>query len=436
MPSKNDSAWNKVFAELNFLERINAEGYVNVSALTLKEVGGREPRLMAKQDTLESRPEIFRRNHLSILPTRNGEYIIFKDPHKKSYFSFDSSSTPILVERHASESSADSIETLNLGNISSEFQAIDYAHLVSVLKSFTGETNLRLTIRGKSRSGSFQVTLPDGPTITIEGVQIEIDSGYEGFRGIYLIEAKLGKREDFHIRQLLYPWKEWSQKARKPIIPIFFAFSNGLFYLFQFRFGEQYGDMEIIKTKCYSVDEDPALTIQFDVLIQAISVDDIEPNFVPFPQANDLDKIIDLVVSFNDELSKKEGIAEYFEFNERQGDYYANAAIYLGFLDRGEGNSQFSLTELGGELKRCRTRRCRNGLLFNQLLKRPTFRRSIEMLRNSHLNVNSIRIEEIADIIQRFDSRYNEITRRRRASTVKTWLKWITLNINFESQRE
>ncbi|KUG13676.1 mu-like prophage protein gp29 [hydrocarbon metagenome] len=431
MPSKNDSAWNKVFAELNFLERINAEGYANVSAVTLKEVGCREPRLMAKQDTLESRPEIFRRNNLSILPTTNGEYVIFKDPHKRSYFSFDSGSSAILVERHASELSLDSIETLNLGTISSEFQAIDYAHLVSVLKSFTGETNLRLTIRGKSRSGSFQVTLPDGPTITIEGVQIEIDSGYEGALGIYLIEAKLGKREDFHIRQLFYPWREWSQKARKQVIPIFFAFSNGLFYLFQFRFGEQYGDMEIIKTKCYSVDEDPVLAIQFDALAHATPVDVAEPVFVPFPQANDLDKIIDLVVSFNDELSTKEGIAEYFEFDERQGDYYANAAIYLGFLNRGDSRGDFSLTSLGQELQRCRTRRCRNTLLLSQLFTRPTFRYSIELLRESHFNVDSISIEDIAEIIHRFDIRYNEVTRNRRASTVKSWLRWVRDNINF-----
>ena len=433
MPSKNDSAWEKVFHELNFLEKINTEGFAHVSAVMLKEISGREPRLMAKQDTLESRPEIFRKNHLSILPTTNGEYVVFKDPHKRSYFSFDFGSSPIPVERHASESSVDSIETLNLGTISSEFQAIDYANIVSVLKSFTGELKLNLTIRGKSRSGSFQVTLPDGPTIPIEGVQIEIDSGYEGSRGIYLIEAKLGKREDFHIRQLLFPWKDWSQKTRKPVIPIFFAFSNGLFYLFQFHFGKHYGDMEIIKTKCYSVDEDPVLAVQIDTLAQSIPVDATEPDFIPFPQANDLDKIIDLVVSFNDEVSTKEGIAEYFEFDERQGDYYANAAIYLGFLDRGEGNSQFSLTEFGRELKQCRTRRCRNRLLFNRLLKRPTFRRSIEILRDSHFDVNAIRIEEIAETIARFDSRYNEVTRRRRASTVKTWLKWINENIRFES---
>ncbi len=431
MTSKNDVAWNKVFEELKLLDSINSDGFALISATTLKEVGKREPRLMAKQDTLESRPEIFRKNNLSILPITNGEYVIFRDRYKKSYFSFNSDALALPVERHASESSADSIETLNLGNINSEFQAIDYAHLVSVLSSFTGETNLRLTIRGKSRSGSFQLALPEGPSITINGVQIEIDSGYEGSRGIYLIEAKLGKREDFHIRQLFYPWKEWSQKVRKQVIPIFFVFSNGLFYLFQFRFGEKYGEMEITNTKCYSVDEDPVLAIQFDALIHEIPVDAAEPGFVPFPQANDLDKVIDLVVSFNDELSTRDGISEYFEFDERQGDYYANAAIYLGFLEREGVKSQFSLTELGRELKHYRTRRCRNGILFNQLLKRPTFRRSIEILRNSHLNVNEISIEDIAEIIHQFDARYNEVTRHRRASTVKTWLKWIMANIQF-----
>jgi hypothetical protein len=74
MTSKNDAAWNKVFEDMNLLELIDSEGYVLISATTLKECCGREPRLMAKQDTLESRPEIFRRNHLVILPTKNGEY--------------------------------------------------------------------------------------------------------------------------------------------------------------------------------------------------------------------------------------------------------------------------------------------------------------------------------------------------------------------------
>lgn len=100
---------------------------------------------------------------------KNGEYVIFKDPHKRSDFSFDFCSTPIPVVRHVTESSVDSIETRNLGTISSESQAIDYTNIISVLKSFTGESNLNLTIRGKSRSGSFQGTLPDDPDTSNNG---------------------------------------------------------------------------------------------------------------------------------------------------------------------------------------------------------------------------------------------------------------------------
>lgn len=350
----------------------------------------------------------------------------------RSYFEFDLDAGTIPVKPHAAAPHIDAIETLDMSSITSEFQAIDYAHIVSILKTYTNEPDLFLTIRGRLRSGSFSLRLPDQhTTIQIEGVQIEIDSGYEGSNGIYLIEAKMGKRRDFHIRQLYFPWKDWSSKTEKPVIPIFFSYSNGLFYLITFRFGDQYGDIEIVDQKCYSVDEDSILTVNYQHLANTIPIDVAEPYSVPFPQANDLDRIIDLVISFTDELTTKEAIADYFEFDERQGDYYANAAIYLDFLDRGDSRGHFKLTPLGQELRHCRTRRCRNALLLSQLFKRPTFRYSIELLRNTPWNLDAIAVEDIAGLIQRFDTRYNEVTRLRRASTVKSWLKWVSANIRF-----
>ena len=65
----------------------------------------------------------------------------------------------------------------------------------------------------------------------------------------------------------------------------------------------------------------------------------------PYPQANDLDKIIDLVSYIGNEEKSKFEIAEYFEFDERQGDYYANAGCYIGFLER--NNDGYLLTPLG-----------------------------------------------------------------------------------------
>jgi hypothetical protein len=146
MTSKHDAAWNKVFEELQLLDAINANGHVLISATTRKEIGGREPRLMAKQDTLESRPGIFRRNHLVILPTKNGEYIIFRDMHHRSYFEFDLDAGTISVGPHASTPHIDAIETLDLSTNTREFQAIDFAHIVSTLKIYTNEPDLFLTI--------------------------------------------------------------------------------------------------------------------------------------------------------------------------------------------------------------------------------------------------------------------------------------------------
>jgi len=51
-------------------------------------------------------------------------------------------------------------------------------------------------------------------------------------------------------------------------------------------------------------------------------------------QANDLDKIVDIITNFKSAgLSNKPAIAEFFDFDERQGDYYANAGYYLGLLN-------------------------------------------------------------------------------------------------------
>ena len=78
--TQNDEAWEKIFERLPLLTEIERHGFVYVSADEIKEASDkREPRLLAKQDTKSSRPEIFRQNKLSILPVENGKYIIFKD---------------------------------------------------------------------------------------------------------------------------------------------------------------------------------------------------------------------------------------------------------------------------------------------------------------------------------------------------------------------
>ncbi len=85
---ERDEAWKKVFERLPVLETLERDGIFYVTADELKANGGREPRLMAKVDTLAQRPAILAEHELAIFPVRNGRYALFPDPDQKSFFRF------------------------------------------------------------------------------------------------------------------------------------------------------------------------------------------------------------------------------------------------------------------------------------------------------------------------------------------------------------
>jgi hypothetical protein len=390
---------------------------------------------MAKQDTQSSRPSIFKQNNLSIFPVDNGRYIIFKDNDLKSYYSYDSSLDDTLITEYTPKADIHNFKTLQLGAISSESQAIDYAYLISLIKTFTNESELFLTIRGRLRSNEFDFYLPNcDHRVNVSGVQIEVDAGFESPEKVYILETKIGKRDDFHIRQLYYPYRDWSIRTNKEVVPLFVIYTNGIFYLTEFRFGDAFGELQIVKCEAYVVNEPPRQTINLDDLIRTFEVAAEEPHDVPYPQANDLDKVIDIVTRFDDTLNTKELISLYFEFDERQGDYYANAAIYLGFLKRSEDDGKtFELTPLGRELRRCNNRNQRNLLLLKQILAKPTFNTLIRDLIQLDCNLDRLGNAHIAEVVDAKTPLSGQ-TVGRRASTVKRWLRWICDNVEFKTR--
>jgi len=431
--TQNDEAWEKIFDRLPLLAVIEKQGFVFVSADDIKEASDkREPRLLAKQDTKNSRPEIFKRYKLSILPVENGKYVIFKDEASRTYYSLEQLFSDITPEEYNPSRDYCEYQTIEAGKITSESQAIDFANLVSLLKTFTNETELFLTIRGRQRSEDFTVTIPaNHQTVEVSGVQIEVDAGFESPDKIYLFEAKLGRVEDFNIRQLYYPFKDWSCKSTKEIVPLFFVYTNGLFYILQFAFGEEYGELRYVRGKCFTVNEPAKQHIDLSQLLRSTKIES-EPN-VPYPQANDLDKVIDIVTNFHFAgLTNKVVIAEFFEFDERQGDYYANAAIYLGLLKRGRPpSSEFELTLAGEFIANSQNRSQRNLLLLKQMLKKPSFNEIIRLFVSRNQDITLLNTELLASVIQRHVP-LNETTAWRRASTVMSWLSWMEVSMGFQ----
>ena len=419
MLTSNDEAWGKLFSDTGILSGIEADGVAYINAKTMKKY--REPRLMAKIDTIEMLPQIFLENNLSILPVKNGEYAVFQDPHHQSFFKFPSDIDSIPISYHKPATSIanfDSFQTLNSLN---EAQALDTALISSIIRDFTDEKEIWLTIRGRQFTQDFQVFVPRlEKSIDVSKVQIEIDAGYETENAIYLFEAKIGKRENFNIRQLLYPYLEWKNRTAKPIIPIFFYFTNGFYYLFEFALGNSLEPKGIIKQAGYTLSEIEEFNLER--IFREGTPNNSLTIGIPFPQADDLNKVIDTVSLIRQGFTNKQELADVLEFDERQGDYYANAARYLGFLDR--DNVNFSVTESGKQLLSLPSPSKRAEYVTKQLANRPVFYTVFHELLKNNLNIESLDSIDIPLIIEN-QTDLSGSTPERRASTVRQWVKWI-----------
>jgi hypothetical protein len=168
-------------------------------------------------------------------------------------------------------------------------------------------------------------------SIGVKNAQIEIDGGYEGKSKLALIEAKNTQCDDFLIRQLYYPYRVWNEKVNKEVLPVFMTFSNDVFsfFIYQFQYPNSYNSLVLVEQRDFILAPEPINLQDIKLLANKTPVQD-EPASIPFPQADDFSKVVDLLgVLVNGDLTKEE-IANNYAFDRRQADYYYNAARYLG----------------------------------------------------------------------------------------------------------
>lgn len=425
MATANDRAWQLFFEQTNTLSLIDVQGYAEVTADDLKEFGRREPRLMAKIDTLEVRPASFIENKLAILPLKNGLYLLFPDPENKSFYSFPKNFQNVQ-EEYWSNADLHSFETFPANKIFSESQAIDYAFMASLISHFTQTSPLNLSIRGRLSSGNFSFELASvSKTLEVSNVQVEVDAGFESPDSVILIEAKIGSRENFNVRQLFYPYHQWVNRTHKKVRTIFLTYSNSEYTLTEFAVGTVFGDLTKLSSRTFTINENPIANINLLSLLTEISVEP-DRDRIPIPQADDFEKIVDLIQFVDVEKSPSE-VAEYFGFTERQSDYYGSAAVHLGFVTR--ANQKFVLTDVGKMFLQISSRGGRTRFVLSQMLKREKIRRSFELLAARQLDFKQIKKHELAGIISD-KSNLSNSTVLRRATTVKAWMSWILKNAN------
>ncbi|MCK5819351.1 MAG: hypothetical protein KAH18_08880 [Psychromonas sp.] len=393
----NNQSWENIFNRYKILNQVKSNGYADITANEIKDVDGKEARLMTKVDFRQNLPTIMSNENLSILAIKNGLYRIAKnDP----FINIQKKIHTKIIDITAPKD----IVSIDLFNIKSEGSALDIAYITMMCdRVFKEESNL--TIRGRLRGDlSFKIgTTP----YDINGVQIEVDGGYEAKKAIHLIEAKIGFRDNINIRQLLYPQLYWEKKVKKAkdIKSYIFYLQDDVFRFIPYIYDGVKGYADHTQETAFRFIEPTSTFSIYDISIDEKKID----RSVPFPQADKLDKINDMmIVIFNNESLVKYELELEFDIVPRQIDYYFNVLKWLKVCTEKDGC--LILTKIGEKIIALPFKR-RIEELAKIVFAEPIF----------HKSLHDQFINEELYLKYKMQS---PSTRKRRLQTVIAWIKY------------
>ena len=427
-------AWQVLIKKYNILTEISNKGFFKISASQIKEV--KEPRLMAKWDSSEQLPESLKKNKINILPDSRNSYIL------SDFLLYQELPKKVEHVKNMAKVELPDLQTIDVNNITSEANAINVLQISGILEDFLeldSDDVLYGTFNGRMSSGEFNFLVDTirkiQRKVDVSRAQIEIDGGFESSHYVVILEAKNVLHEDFHIRQLYYPFRLWESKVNKPIRLIFSIYTNKIFRLMEYCFKEKenYSSIELVKTKNYSLED---TSISFDE-IKAV-YDSIEDNkvisdnmnvegSVPFIQADNFERIVSLLENMYENPMTSDEIIELMKFTSRQRDYYFNAGKYLGLFQKIKEDkvTKYGLTNVGVSVFK-KNYKERQLELVKLILSHRIFRDLFAEIVETAKIPSSKRVVEL-------ELEYNVCSMNvasRRATSVIGWLNWIFNLVN------
>jgi hypothetical protein len=392
-----NKSWENIFNHFNIVSEIKKNNYFDITADQIKAIDGKEARLMTKVDFRENLPPIMKEEKLSILAIKNGLYRIAKnDP----FIDINKDIKTKIIELDAPTN----IISIDPFNIKSESGALDISTITDMSKIVFGEET-KLSIRGRLR-GSLNFNIGTIP-YNIDGVQIEVDGGYEGNTSINLVEAKIGFRNNINIRQLLYPELYWQQevKKKKTIKSYIFYLQDNIYRFIPYIYDGVIGYADHENEKAFKFREKISNFSLYNIQVNQnnICID------TPFPQADKFDTVHSILILISEHpCMTKEELKLNFDIVDRQIDYYYNVVKWLKLCK--EENDCMVLTQKGIEV-----------------LQLPFKERIIEIAKivfsepifNNVLNNKEANIQ----LFQRYNVN-SESTKNRRLQTVKAWISY------------
>jgi hypothetical protein len=430
--SKNDLAWEKLFTKYSILEKISESGYFEIESASINEF--RESRLMAKFDHQINLPEIFKKHNLSILSISRSKYIIGRfDVYSQVEYHRDLEA--IAVELPPT------IESIDYTNFYSESSTLSCAFNTGMINDLVNNGELYHTVYGRMSTGEFKFSinsiLDSNPyNIKVNKAQCEIDAGFESENYFLILEAKLYDVDDFIIRQLYYPYRLWSYKLPdKKVIPVLMTYSasRNIFSFFIYKFNDlyNYNSIQLVEQRNYTIAPEKISTEDVNQIFTSVTI--VPEQDIPFPQANKLERVIDLLMLLQDKELTKDEITANYQFDERQTIYYGDAARYLGLIDKyKDSNTEeitFYLTDEGRDLLKKRYKK-KILSLIEKILQHEVFYQTFKFTLDNGLNPDVLSISIIMKSCK-LNKNYTNSTIKRRASTVRRWIDWILSMISY-----
>lgn len=346
--------WREIFGQRHILETVASDGRAFLTADEINQTIGvslEQARTLCKIDYRQAVPDIMAEHDMSILATANGKYCIGPfDPFVGV--------PPIRFGTAIEKTLPAGCDILRGASITSESRALDTALHSGMLHDVFGEDAL-LTIRGRTYSTGFtlplEMTTHGTMMLAVRGVQLEVDGGYESPRGIHLIEAKMNALDNVSIRQVLYPLLHWEAAVadlhlEKRVYSYLLTYDSPWFKFTPFVWDGNRICAEPNGQKVFSLHEDRRLDLAASLQTSPRNLTD--PS-VPFPQANDLDKVLTMLtlIGSSDSCTPWDLIRD-FGIDIRQIYYYVAVLRWMRLCTRDsvvEG-SALSLTDEGRRL--------------------------------------------------------------------------------------
>ena len=256
----NNESWGKIFKEYNILKHdFNKKPFeltatqIKKACQDFKKTTEKEVRILCKQDKREDRPKIFIDNGLFLLPIKNGIYNIIKG---EGYFDIPKITSEEIIYNSILDFD---LESSKIGD--SEMQHLDFAYASSLIRTFMNDPSLVLTIRGRKYTPEFNFYI-NKQKVNVKSVQTEVDAGYEGKNIIVLVEAKNGNAKNTIIRQLYYPYRQWSENTSKKIALLFFKKKENTYYIWQYKFKDKdnYNSIVLVKSAKYLIKQNKKIS--------------------------------------------------------------------------------------------------------------------------------------------------------------------------------